>query len=320
MIELPSSDVGDLERLADWLELCTLVDGEVSASAVAEVLQSSALAGYDQSEFFQGDETFQDPDAFSEQDAAERLTEMLWEQCRGRAQLLGDAYPFDLGREMASLRPDHRNDVPGYLMLLLIDIGFYYNLGDLLAPSSDSSRLFEKIVEASHRGMLGGPCSRFGWPREPDWPTAIDDRIRRLGQELDLTTDNLTDKTDPNDKDRGLDVAGRARMYDDQHGSYALLTQCATGRTNWKDKKGEPSLTAWANIFQWNALLMRAVALPWRLTTGWDRKRTHQYFEAIVLDRPRLLDGNPDAFLSDDLKTQINAWCDPVVARLPVLT
>jgi hypothetical protein len=29
--------------------------------------------------------------------------------------------------------------------------------------------------------------------------------------------------------------------------------------------------------------------------------------------------GNPDAFLSQDVKDEINAWCDAVIAKLPEL-
>jgi hypothetical protein len=317
VIDLPSTSVENLERLADWAELCAFADGEISAADCEKVFQGAGLAGYAQREFFAGDEAFADEDTFSEDETAVRLADLVWEECRNRAEVLEGAYPFDVDDGLVLVHEPR--DSASYMMLLVIDLVYYYEERDIVTPSSESSRLFEKVVEASHIGLLGGPCSRFGWPIEPDWPTAIDERIDRLGEELGLVTEGLYGKTDPLDKDRGLDVAGRARLHDTAEATYALLTQCATGRGNWKDKKGEPSIAAWHNIFQWHAVLLRAIALPWRLEGRWNYCRTHQYFEAVVLDRPRLMKGDPDQFLADEVKSAIHDWAWPLLSALPSL-
>src|SRR5262249_38567337 len=129
---------------------------------------------------------------------------------------------------------------------------------------SASGRLFEKVVEASSRGLLRGAVMRFGWPIEPGWPLAINDRIQLLGSGLGLELETLRGKTKKTDKDRGLDVAGRISFGDEGAGTIVLLTQCAAGK-HWRKKTGQPALQRWQHLIQWNAHLLRAVAIPWRL-------------------------------------------------------
>ena len=319
MIVLPSADVENLRRLADWAELATWIDGSLSLADVADVLHGAGLAGYARREYFVGDEAFEEEEAFSDEESAYRLGELVWEECRKRSQVLRNAYPFRVESSELCLRESDPAHSAGYAMMLLVDIGFHYGQEDLIEANSESGRLFEKIVEASYRGLLGGPCSRFGWPPEPGWDTAVEDRLRTLGQVLGLTTENLEDKTEGRDKDMGLDVVGLANLYDSSEGSVAVITQCATGRSTWKQKRGEPAENAWRDIYQWRASLIKGIAVPWRLEGAWGYRRTHRHFDAVVFDRPRLLAGHPDRYLDATVRAAIYAWTTTRVAELPVL-
>jgi hypothetical protein len=205
------------------------------------------------------------------------------------------------------------------MMLLICDIGRHYpNAQVELVPDSTSARLFEKIVEASVQGTLGGAASRFGWPREPDWPTAINDRVEVFAERLGLKLELLDGKTDPNDKDRTLDVAGRFSFGDDGDGCFIVLAQCALGK-NWRQKRGEPTVEAWRNLIQWNAHLVRAVAIPWTLEEPYNYRRIFRHFDAaVVVDRPRLAAGAPDRHLVGPARDEIAAWCDARLAEVPM--
>ena len=314
MIDLPSLNLDDLDRLADWVELSTLAEstGALSQDNVARVLRASGLVGYARTEVFVDDEAFADDDLFSDDETANRLAEQIWEQFRYRVHSLSPAYPFDPRGATLMLKADTWRDVPAYSMLLVLDVGRSYKDQHIgIVPDTTTGRLFEKVVEASVRGLLRGPSSRFGWPIEPSWPTGIDDRVERLAEELELQVENLQGKTDPQDKDRGLDVVGRMAIADGSMGTVAVLVQCAAGE-KWTEKKGEPSLANWRDILRWDAELVRGVAVPWRLQGRWDIRRAYRHFDALILDRPRLLAGNPDAFLDEHTKTELVSWCVPL--------
>lgn len=325
MLDVPRVSVTNIPRLADWVELSVLVDsdGAVPMTEVARTLRGAGLVGYAEAELFSKDEAFADKDMFSGDEASFRMTEIIWEELRYRMHALKPGYPLEVDRDRLVLPHTSWRDVPAFTMLLLVDLGRSYPaaMGDLELSEADSgwTRLFEKVVEASEGGLLGGPCCRFGSPVEPGWPSGIDERIAKLADLVDLRMENLKGKTDPQDKDRGLDVVGRLAIADSAVGTVVLLTQCATGK-NWTKKRGEPSLADWQDILQWNAKLARAVAVPWRLEGRWDIRKAYRYFDdAVILDRPRLISGNPDGFLDEGVRNDIVTWCEALIRSLPRL-
>ena len=319
MLRLPAGIAADnLERLADWVEASALVENDaVSKAQVMEELESSGLV-------LPLSETFSEDDdelglGFDEMatDALERLAEDIFDRCATRFRAYGEGYPFVLARDTVS-----RNTVSldSYAFLLVADLGHHYpELKDALTPDTLSGRLMEKIVEASARGLFG-KSQRFGWPREPDWPTGINDRVTRLEYELDIVVDSLDGKTDPADNDRTLDVVGMFRIGDSYEASLSILIQCAAGQ-NWKTKLGDPSTSAWHNLLVWNTSIVRAIALPWRLggrRSDWSYARVHAMSNgAMVLDRPRLLLGRPDSHLDPEVRPEVSKWWKEAVVLLP---
>jgi len=238
MFDLPELAVTDIGRFADWVELCALIsgDGTVSLADAADVVQDAGLLGNRRADLYPGDVSFLDDDAFSPDDATERFVEIAWQDLTQRALAQGKGYPFAITNDRIE-RLSSWQEVPAFTMLLIMDLSrAYTGIDTLVEPNTVSARLFEKIVEASLQGLIGGTSVRFGDPIEPGWPTRINDRIRKLGEFLDLSVERLEGKTRPRDKDRGLDVVGRLSFGDDGPATIFFLTQCATGK-NWKTER-----------------------------------------------------------------------------------
>jgi hypothetical protein len=169
MFELPAITVENAPRAADWVELCALFDnGVVSHADVERVFHHAGLLGTERSDYGRVGTTYVDEDTFSDDDGSERFAEIVWEELRDRARLAGAAYPFDVEGDRLARRAARWQEAPGFGMLLILDIGRYYpNSAQLVEADDETARLFEKVVEASKRGLFGGRSVRFGWPREP---------------------------------------------------------------------------------------------------------------------------------------------------------
>jgi hypothetical protein len=322
MIELPQNlDIDDYGSYADWVELCVLLEpaGSVSAAKIADVVRDAGLIGVAKNDLPRGDENFRDADVFSDEDAAERFALDVLAQIRNRAYLWNNEYPLALIGDRVNRACDNWQDAVTFTSLLLADISRGYPAAGIdMDPRSGFPRLFEKIVEACGRGLFRGRAARFGVPREPGWPIPVRDRIQKLGEGLGLLAQDLEGKVEPTSGDRGLDIAVRLGCGDDGPGTLVFLVQCATGK-HWREKRGEPSLADWQDVLLWNAPLVRVVAIPWRLKTTQEYAENYRHFDAVILDRPRLVYGRPDRFLEGDTRTALANWCRGQIQKLPTL-
>ena len=320
MYDLPEVGIDELDVLADWLELCALGDPSrtFSKTWVADVARDAGLLGNGPEGGFPGDDAYQEPYDLSEEDSVASFTDELWRNLAARSAVVGQSsYCYDLTGDMFSLRSAAWQNVPIHTLMLLCDVGRRYSLQ---WDSDETGELFEVAVAAAAGRLFGGHSVRFGWKIEPGWPTPIEDRVRLLSEELGLQTEDLTAKLDPNDKDRGLDVAARLSFGDNDPGSITFLIQCATGKY-WRDKRGEPSITAWSDLLQWNSTLVRAIAVPWRLEEPYDYLRTFRDFGgAIVLDRLRLLAAGAEHLVAAGRRRQILRWCESGLSEIPTLS
>ena len=233
-----------------------------------------------------------------------------------RSAVIGQGYCYHLTGATVARRVSGWQELPIHTLLLLCDIGRRYT-GEVSVAGA--GRLFELIVAAAARKLFRGPAARFGWPIEPGWPTAVEARVERLAEELGLETEALDGKLQPTSKDEGLDVAARLSLRDNEAGTLTFLIQCATGK-NWKSKTGEPSIAVWAELLRWNSLLVRGLAVPWRLEPPDDYLRTFKRFDgAIVLDRPRLLAADAEELLPVPVRGEILEWCEDRLSRIPIL-
>jgi len=320
MYDLPEITFDDIERFADWVELCALFDsaGVVSQTNVIDVVRDSGILPAMETDVFSRDDSFIEETQLSSDDSGERFAEQVWQRLSDRALKLKEAYPFDLHDDLLSRRSTDGKNFAGYAMLLIADLSRFYSAKVSLEPNSKFQFLFEKLVEACARELFGGSSVRFGWPREADWPTGIDSRIRLFGDRMRLTIESLEGKTKPSDKDKGLDVAARLGFGDDGPGTVIFLTQCATGK-NWRRKRGEPSFGEWKDILQWQAQLIRVVAVPWRLAYPQEIISNLRHFDAVILDRTRLNFAVANNFLAATIVASMLDWCTAQVTKFPVL-
>ncbi len=324
MIELPTKvQLDQLEQIADWAEACALASdaGAVSQAEVADVVHDAGLLGGATGDLFPGDLDFRSELDMSEDDPLQSFAEEVWAVLAGRAQRLGDRYALEVDGEVLTVRGGSWRASPCFAALtLLANIARYPTAIELAEIDGVRfSRLFEKIVQASARGLFAGTTVRFGAPADPGWPTSIDDRIRHLGSLMRLRVQELEGKTDPLDKDKTLDVASRLSFADDGPGSVIVMAQCASGR-NWRDKSSEPNIALWEDVLRWDSVLVRAVAVPWWLGGEREYARYFRHFsKAIILDRPRLLTGQPEEYFDPAYRTLLESWCEGQLQRLPQL-
>ena len=320
MYDLPRLGIDQLSVFADWLELCALGNPSrtFSKAWAADVARDAGLLGTGTQGKLAGDDPYQAPHDLSEEDSLASFADELWRVLTARADSIGSLrYCYELTGDTLQLRAATWQDVPIHTLMLLCDVGRRYSLQ---WNSDETGQLFEVSVAAAATRLFGGPSVRFGWEIEPGWPKPIEERVRRLAEELGLRTEDLTGKVEAKDKDKGLDVAARLSFGDDCPGTLSCLIQCATGK-NWREKLGEPSITTWSSLLQWNSNLVRAIAVPWRLEKPYDYLRTFRDFDgAIVLDRPRLLAAGADDLLPADRRCQILEWCESNLSEIPTLT
>lgn len=317
MLDIPHAAIENAERAADWVELCCAVDeGILSRAQLQDVVHNSGLLGGPPGDYLPEDDP-EDADAFSTNDTVDRFGEMVWSLLGRRASSLGSAYPFQLCDDLLARKEDTWQKSPAYIALLIADLGRYYeHVGVEFAPGPvvhSFPHLFEKIVQASQIGLFRGPVSRFGVPREPDWPTHVHERIQELACEIEASAELLDEKVEPQDGDIGLDIAARWQIAGTHEGTFVVLTQCATG-ADWNKKRGEPSLEMWIKLLDWRAKILRAIAVPWRADNHY---RMYLQFDAMVLDRPRLCAGSPDSHIEPAILAPLIDWCTTRIAEFP---
>lgn len=301
MIELPSNlpgrDTNSINVIADWVELCALADGEaLSRERVATAY--AGLYGYTDS---------------GDADDLNQLAEDTWVELRRRQALLGDQYPLAVHSSTLETISDLRS-CPSFVFLLLAATAGHYGRGE----GEELAKLFEHVVTASAKGLLGGRAARFGWPPDKGARSSVRDRIECFAQELGLEAQNLGGKVGPYDKDMGLDVAARHAVGGSAAGSVVFLIQCATGK-NWRNK-GKASVNRWKELIQWNARPVPAFAVPW----WWAKDEEYIWYfrrmdHVIVLDRARLLQGGPDCYLEGDRRAEVEDWARKQLTALPRL-
>ncbi|MEP6468148.1 MAG: hypothetical protein ABJC24_00095 [Chloroflexota bacterium] len=322
MIALPNITSRNRQEFLDWIELVGIdaESGLTSQEDIADVIHDAGWLPSPGTDGFPEDDEMADTGG-DPRDEAVAFAADVWTDFANRAHRLGEQYPFVVDGEVLRRKTDSWKECVSFTALsLLACITRYpdtYHVPEFAGATYQ--RLFEKVVQAASRTLLGGTSVRFGVPREDDWPTSIHERIARLGDELGLHVEDLTGKVYPTDADRGLDIASRMAFGMEGPASVILITQCATGK-HWKEKKGEPSYTDWQDILRWDSRLIRTVAIPFWIQDSNTFVQIHRRFDgAVVLDRARILAGVPDAGLDVAHKVKLEGWCAAQLAALPRL-
>ena len=310
MIELPPNAIADSERLADWAELSLLIDKPhlLSKDDIADVLLDSGMAA--------------ESEPSADHEFADDIVNSLWGVLEDRVRRYGAAYPFQVDAGFSKVKGKGKGwqDWCVFTCLLIQDLGHWYDgVPTTYKPRSSFSDLFEHIVAAAQLGIFRGRSVVFQAKGGNGWSSAINERVKQLAECFVRPIGTLED-LEPNDKDVGLDVVTRMRIFDETPGTIVLLTQCATG-ANWKDKTGDPPLQTWQTLINWKSPLVKALAIPFTLRPGApglsananDRpaalSRYSDRHSAVILDRPRLVAGHPDLFFDRKHRQRVLNWC-----------
>ena len=326
MLDLPKTTVDDLIAFADWAEASTLLNdkGTLAASEITAAIGGAGLLGTSRSEVFLDEDTpMRDPDDFSEDDEISEFVVEILGHLQDRSVALKGNYPFTISGDLIQRNFSCAADTPSYSLMVIIALLAKYDPAVSLSKVEGEEgfqQLFEKVVQASELQLFGKQSSRFGWPREPHFPSGFPERLGVFGDEMSL----LVSRPEAWDgtiggNDVGLDIATRVDFGDGGSGTLVILTQCATGR-HWKSKTSEPPDAIWNRLMHWDALRARAIAVPWWFPDSKEFEKIHLAFNhAIVLDRRRIMYGDPDKRLPPPIRDAIVAWIDAQAFQLPPL-
>jgi hypothetical protein len=317
----PPTDGSDLSVVADWVELVALF-GPVGSCSAEEFAAMARERGWapdspDEDVDEELEEWISEADT-SPEDPSRAYAEDVFAHLLERADELGKAYPFDLSGDLLLRRAPTWEDAKAYGLMLIVSLLIKYDTTLTVRYTEKGvsvHHLFEKVVQASSKGVLGGSAVRFGVPRDVDWPTDIANRIGRMARELGVDVELLEGKVKSTDGDKTLDVATRLGLGDDGDASVIFMIQCATGR-HWEKKWGEPNLTDLQDLLQWRATLVRALAVPWFLPRPEYREVSRRFNGAVVLDRRRLAHGQPDDHLDAYYGPFVTSWCEAQLRSL----
>ncbi len=312
-------------QLADWVELHLIIDGADSvtrsdlsramglepmveeppqvfddfdlddATVAAEAAVRSQLHDDDAANVSVGDATINDA-----------IIEL-----EGRQRAMQEHSPYVVSGDRVETRDAGTHTVQRFLTLLAARL--HYGIGEEL-PASKPAILFERLVAVA-LGNLVGNGRRFGWPhREDGLEGDFEEASRRLAAAMGEKIGPLYTASSAT-KDQGLDVAAWYSFNDGKPHQLVLLCQCGIG-TDVEDKA--LSVDVWGDVISFSSPPLKALAFPTNLGE-WNEDK--QYLQArkcgVLLDRARLVGLAKDDDLPQDVRQDIEQWCDLAEERLP---
>jgi len=213
MLELPTDDPSNPLKLADWLEIYTLLSGDYNASRgdLERILRRAGFCELDDDE------------------AIERKTLDTFEELEQRRRAAREAYPFVLDYHRVLELKTKWEDFPVYIFCLCLS---YFGFGE----AHKISRLFEHVSCLAAKSYLQGNAIGFGWPRSElpaSFPKAVTKLCALLGEGSGYREQPALDR-----KDDTLDVVAWKDFTDKSSSKILMFGQCAAGR-NWEEKLGE---------------------------------------------------------------------------------
>lgn len=244
-------------RLADWLELTAILDGDGNSSR-QELATELRLNGtidahgiFDRAYENGSEDTHQQlsTDIEAEVDhnghQAEVVADDAFTEIERRAEFTGAGYPFAITGDSIELSVDRFNS--SYVFLLLLS---WFGPNQDHTPRRHPERSFETLCARAIRSYFGGlthsKTYRFGWPRsEPhqSFSMALDHVIAELNEGGNAKP--ITDTRAP--RDDQLDIVAWIPFTDKLPGQLIAFGQCAAG-SNWEAKVSElPDTAGWCS-------------------------------------------------------------------------
>lgn len=269
MIGVKVPKIDDPLRWADWLEISAAhnADGNSSRADLEGALRLSP--------FFEKS---------GQEGIAIRASEVFVELGE-RAQSAGDAYPFQLDRNVLQKKSDLR-DYPAYFFCLVLSYcGWVRKKGDTVFPE----RMFEDLSCMAAESYTAGNVMRFAYPRTGSGilPAGFREAIQQATQ-LIREGDSAKQKPARSTKDDSLDVLAWRHFPDLLPGKLILVGQCAAGE-KWDTKLNDLQPIATTNEWMTNPIIsqmLKAIFIPHRVPRAeWERCNRRA---GIVFERCRI--------------------------------
>jgi hypothetical protein len=126
---------------------------------------------------------------------------------------------------------------------------------------------------------------RFGWPASGDRPPSFPGAVKWLAGLLGLSEG--VGKPSADNKDGGVDVVAWKHFADQRTGFLVVLAQ-VTAEDGWRGKFGDVLLKKWHGWVDFGADPITALAVPFAISTEWERWDELRRATTLLLDRFRL--------------------------------
>jgi len=281
MLPIPSDP--NIFRLADWMELSAIqsLKSATSGSDLAGALRRASISE------LQGDES-------REETIGQVIREVQY-----RADSAGDGYPFNLVRDVVSLRGDW-TECPSYTFCLC------ESYTDFI-PGNDGPKLFEKISRVALERYLSGSSVRFGDTRD-ELPWAFDDAVDELCTQMN-EGGGYSGREREEAGDAGVDVVGWKSFPDDLASKIIMFGQCATS-DKWDQKREKDDLNIDYFCRHWleDPLVspepVKSFFMPHRVDI--QRRERAARWAGVLFDRCRI--AHWTTALEDDLQEELCEW------------
>lgn len=249
------------QGLADWVEAMMIVEGRmrISRTALRRRLRGAGAADLNVD------------------------VDLLLGEVERRRRIAPDAYPFErTDRGIARV-----DGVPPTLYAFLLWLSAPFAPVRRESRYRETDEWFDELVLNVLLAYLG-PASqgvRFGWPASGDRPTSFPDAVKWLAGLLRLSEGVGEPSTDI--KDGGVDVIAWKHFGDQRTGFLVALAQ-VTAEDNWRSKFGDVLLKKWHGWIDFGADPVTALAVPFAISTEWQRWDELRRATTLLLDRFRL--------------------------------
>lgn len=297
------------EEHANWLELRSLLDGDLSSSMqdlIRELRRGGSVPEIEGSKFDWGSE------------ASERIAQDAFAELEGRATACGDEnYPFEVARHSIALKSGFRRS-PYIFQLLLSRYGLV-KVGTISAE-----KVFEELSAHAARRYFGPDGVAlgfaFGFPRRyeaKNFVNALNDLCGRLGEGGGAVIPETgaaglaKQKRLSEQKDGKLDIVAWRPFPDGRPGKLIGFGQCAAGLTDWETKFTELQPSAFRELWLRSGLAVGPVRMffvPRRIEE--DRWIEVAVSAGLLFDRCRI------SHFATDLPETLIAECEEWTAHV----
>lgn len=221
---------------------------------------------------------------------SERLIADAWQELEARAELSKDRWTFTILPTQLEPRSDRGDDhlLPAFFAAL----GLRENI------ENSHRELFEQCVTELVQGLVP-TAIRIGHPRRLPVPSSFQEALQEYASKCG---EAIVKPPPSSDKDLKMDIVAW-RTFGDSRGGYVhLVGQCATG-ADWELKLDELNLDVISDYLNWTVRPLRFFATPHVVAAQHLRRISKR--AGVVLDRPRLLELESTAQLTDATKQEV---------------